>query len=127
MVSMLRGTYVYRLVVSTADAGDIIKTGSISVVYPKNSSGNSMSLQTDEEKLLIQSHFEDLLIICTRCNSPEDKEFGVKAFNLANEAHKGVRRKSGEPYTASIAVAKIVTSGWTGCKGCCLCPYARCS
>jgi len=29
------GTYVYRLVVSTADAGDIIKTGSISVVYPK--------------------------------------------------------------------------------------------
>lgn len=29
------GTYVYRLVVSTVDAGDIIKTGSISVVYPK--------------------------------------------------------------------------------------------
>ena len=70
-----------------------------------------MSLQTDEEKLLIQSHFEDLLNSCTRCTSPEDKELVVKAFNLANEAHKGVRRKSGEPYILHpIAVAKIVTS-----------------
>lgn len=29
------GTYVYRLIISTADAGDIVKTGSVSVVYPK--------------------------------------------------------------------------------------------
>jgi len=35
----------------------------------------------------------------------------MKAYNLANEAHKGVRRKSGEPYILHpIAVAKIVSS-----------------
>lgn len=70
-----------------------------------------MNLQTEEEKLLIQSHFEDLLQSCTRCNSEEDQKLIHKAFNLANEAHKGVRRKSGEPYILHpIAVAKIVTN-----------------
>ena len=29
------GTYLYRLIISTSDAGDIVKTGSVSVVYPK--------------------------------------------------------------------------------------------
>jgi len=29
------GTYVYRLVISTTDAGEIIQTGSVSVIYPK--------------------------------------------------------------------------------------------
>ena len=29
------GTYVYRLVIHTADSGDVIKNGSISVIYPK--------------------------------------------------------------------------------------------
>ena len=70
-----------------------------------------MNLQTEEEKLLIQSHFEDLLQSCPRCNNPEDRELITKAFNLANEAHKGVRRKSGEPYILHpIAVAKIVST-----------------
>jgi GTP pyrophosphokinase len=33
-----------------------------------------------------------------------------KAFRMANEAHRGMRRKSGEPYILHpIAVAKIVT------------------
>lgn len=69
-----------------------------------------MNLQTEEEKLLIQSHFDDMLRGCPRCNSEEDKNLIIKAFNLANEAHKGVRRKSGEPYILHpIAVAKIVT------------------
>ena len=70
-----------------------------------------MSLQTEEEKRIIQEHYEDLLNNCTRCNTDEDKALIFKAFNLANEAHKGVRRKSGEPYILHpIAVAKIVTS-----------------
>ncbi|QKG79420.1 RelA/SpoT family protein [Tenuifilum thalassicum] len=70
-----------------------------------------MDLQTEEEKRLIQEHFEDLLKSCTRCNTEEGKQLVVKAFNLANEAHKGVKRKSGEPYILHpIAVAKIVTS-----------------
>ena len=69
-----------------------------------------MNLQTEEEKQLIQEHFQDLLKNCTRCNSEEDQTLINKAFNLANEAHKGVRRKSGEPYIIHpIAVAKIVT------------------
>ncbi|MGE0078835.1 MAG: bifunctional (p)ppGpp synthetase/guanosine-3',5'-bis(diphosphate) 3'-pyrophosphohydrolase [Bacteroidales bacterium] len=69
-----------------------------------------MNLQTEEEKILIQSHFDDMLRGCTRCTSEEDQKLIQKAFNLANEAHKGVRRKSGEPYILHpIAVAKIVT------------------
>lgn len=69
-----------------------------------------MNLQTEEEILIIQEQFQDLLKNCTRCNSEEDLTLIHKAFNLANEAHKGVRRKSGEPYIIHpIAVAKIVT------------------
>ncbi|HUX54545.1 MAG TPA: bifunctional (p)ppGpp synthetase/guanosine-3',5'-bis(diphosphate) 3'-pyrophosphohydrolase [Williamwhitmania sp.] len=66
------------------------------------------SLQAEIEQKLIQDQFEDLLKSCIRCNSEEDVKLITKAFNLANEAHKGVKRKSGEPYILHpIAVAKI--------------------
>lgn len=46
-----------------------------------------------------------------RCTDPEELEVIQKAFEFANEAHKGVRRRSGEPYILHpIAVAKIVVS-----------------
>ena len=46
-----------------------------------------------------------------RCNSQEELDMVQKAFEFANEAHKGVRRRSGEPYILHpIAVAKIVVS-----------------
>ena len=46
-----------------------------------------------------------------RCSDPEELEIIQKAFEFANEAHKGVRRRSGEPYILHpIAVAKIVVS-----------------
>lgn len=46
-----------------------------------------------------------------RCNDPEELAIIQKAFEFANEAHKGVRRRSGEPYILHpIAVAKIVVS-----------------
>ena len=46
-----------------------------------------------------------------RCHDPHELEIIQKAFEFANEAHKGVRRRSGEPYILHpIAVAKIVVS-----------------
>ncbi len=66
------------------------------------------ALQTESERKLILEKFDDLVKSCTRCNSEYDIKLITKAFNLANEAHKGVRRKSGEPYILHpIAVAKI--------------------
>ena len=70
-----------------------------------------MDLQSKDDKVLILEHFEDLLASCPRCQKEEDLKLVKKAFNLANEAHRGVRRKSGEPYILHpIAVAKIVSS-----------------
>ncbi len=69
-----------------------------------------MSVFTKSEKDFIQKEFSDLLAHCIRCESNTDQEMIRKAFHLANEAHKGMRRKSGEPYILHpIAVAKIVT------------------
>ena len=53
-----------------------------------------------------------------RCNDQEELDIVQKAFDFANEAHKGVRRRSGEPYILHpIAVAKIVVSNiGLGCK-----------
>ena len=46
-----------------------------------------------------------------RCNDQSELDMIQKAFEFANEAHKGVRRRSGEPYILHpIAVAKIVVS-----------------
>ena len=46
-----------------------------------------------------------------RCTDPVELDIIQKAFEFANEAHKGVRRRSGEPYILHpIAVAKIVVS-----------------
>ena len=46
-----------------------------------------------------------------RCANQEELDIVDKAFQFANEAHKGVRRRSGEPYILHpIAVAQIVVS-----------------
>ena len=46
-----------------------------------------------------------------RCASEEELQVVQKAFDFANEAHRNVRRRSGEPYILHpIAVAKIVVS-----------------
>ena len=69
-----------------------------------------MSDFTKEDNELIQREFEQLrLAALKRCASQEEYEGVIKAFEFANEAHKGVRRRSGEPYILHpIAVAKIV-------------------
>ncbi|MFB0973683.1 MAG: HD domain-containing protein, partial [Bacteroidales bacterium] len=65
---------------------------------------------TEEDNNLIDSKWEELrLAALKRCASQEEYETVIRAFNFAREAHKGVRRKSGEPYIIHpIAVALIV-------------------
>ncbi len=64
---------------------------------------------TKEEEVWINQQLDVILNVCQRCKDEEDRELIRKAFNLANEAHSKMRRKSGEPYfTHPIAVALIV-------------------
>lgn len=66
-------------------------------------------LQTKAEERLIQDYFDDLMKACDRKVSEEGKVRIQKAFEFANNAHAGVKRKSGEPYIIHpLAVAKIV-------------------
>jgi guanosine-3',5'-bis(diphosphate) 3'-pyrophosphohydrolase len=66
-------------------------------------------LQTKAEERLIQDYYEDLIKACDRKVSDEGKVRIKKAFEFANTAHAGVKRKSGEPYIIHpLAVAKIV-------------------
>ncbi|MDD3687378.1 MAG: HD domain-containing protein, partial [Bacteroidales bacterium] len=67
-----------------------------------------MSL-TKEEQIWIEEQFEELIRVSKRVKNDADRELVRKAFDLANEAHSKMRRKSGEPYfTHPIAVAMIV-------------------
>lgn len=62
---------------------------------------------TDEE--LIQQEFEALLEDYRNTNHRQKVEIITKAFNFANAAHKGIKRRSGEPYILHpLAVARIV-------------------
>lgn len=65
---------------------------------------------TQEDHDLINQEFEELRVVSLkRCASQEEYEGVIKAFEFANEAHKGVRRRSGIPYIIHpIQVAKIV-------------------
>lgn len=65
---------------------------------------------TKEDNDLIYREFESLrLASLKRCANQEEYEGVIRAFEFANEAHKGVRRRSGEPYIIHpISVAKIV-------------------
>ena len=66
-------------------------------------------LQTKAEERLIQDYFDSLMKACDRKVSEEGKVRIQKAFEFANNAHAGVKRKSGEPYIIHpLAVAKIV-------------------
>lgn len=64
---------------------------------------------TAQENKEIAQQYKELLRVSYRKLSDGDKKLIRKAFNLAIEAHKDQRRKSGEPYIYHpIAVAKIV-------------------
>ncbi|MCD7930290.1 MAG: RelA/SpoT family protein [Tannerellaceae bacterium] len=64
-------------------------------------------LVTDEQ--LIQDEFDKLIEEYLKTNHRRKVELITKAFNFANQAHAGVKRRSGEPYIMHpLAVARIV-------------------
>ncbi len=65
---------------------------------------------TVEDERVIAREWADLQQSCKKvCKTEADEDFINRAFFLTKEAHKGVRRRSGEPYLLHpIAVAKIV-------------------
>ncbi len=69
---------------------------------------SKVEINLEEEKREILRRYRSLLRVAQRSKSRADKARIRKAFELAVEAHKDMRRKSGEPYIYHpIAVAKI--------------------
>jgi GTP pyrophosphokinase len=65
----------------------------------------------EKENKQIAKQYKELLRISYQTLSPEDKKLIRSAFDVAVDAHKDQRRKSGEAYIFHpIAVAKIVAS-----------------
>ena len=65
-------------------------------------------IDIEKENREILNKYRTLLRACKNKTNAKDKKDIRKAFNLAMDAHKGVRRKSGEPYIYHpLAVAHI--------------------
>ena len=61
-----------------------------------------------EDERMVSEAYQQLIDAYMKSRRPTHKDLIDKAFNFAKEAHKGVRRLSGEPYIMHpIAVAKI--------------------
>ena len=68
-------------------------------------------IKTLNEDKMIQDEFQALLDDYLSSNHRKKVDIITKAFNIAHEAHKGSRRRSGEPYIMHpLAVARIVSS-----------------
>lgn len=62
------------------------------------------------EERMIEAEFQALINDYLNSNHRRKVERITKAFNMAKEAHKGARRRSGEPYIMHpLAVARIVS------------------
>lgn len=69
---------------------------------------NSLNIDLEQERKEILNAFRGLLRVTKDKRSKEETRMIRKAFDVAVEAHKDMRRKSGEPYIYHpIAVAKI--------------------
>jgi GTP diphosphokinase / guanosine-3',5'-bis(diphosphate) 3'-diphosphatase len=69
-----------------------------------------MALQSELDKRQIQEAYNNLLKSCKHTLTDENLHCIQKAFDFANSAHEGVRRKSGEPYILHpLSVATVVT------------------
>lgn len=63
-----------------------------------------------EEERMIEEEFQGLLNDYLNSNHRKKVDIITRAFNMAREAHKGARRRSGEPYIMHpLAVARIVS------------------
>lgn len=68
-------------------------------------------MSPEEEDRMIEDAYQDVLRAYLSSNHRKKVEIIERAFRFAKAAHKGVRRRSGEPYILHpIAVAKIVIS-----------------
>lgn len=68
------------------------------------------NLTPEEEDRYVEAQFRDLLDGYIASNHRKKIDIIERAFRFAKEAHKGVRRRSGEPYILHpIAVAKIAS------------------
>ena len=76
---------------------------------PESYSPFLTSNSTSQEDKIVDAAFHDLLNCYLESNHRKKTEIIEKAFRFAKEAHKGARRRSGEPYILHpIAVARIV-------------------
>lgn len=67
-------------------------------------------IQKSQDEIVIEDAFQNLLEGYLRSNHRKKIDIIKRAFAFAREAHKGVRRRSGEPYILHpIAVARIVS------------------
>ena len=70
-----------------------------------------MMTQEERDDKLINDAFQKLLNDYLASRHRKKVDLITKAFNFARQAHKGVRRLSGEPYIMHpIAVAQIACS-----------------
>lgn len=68
------------------------------------------NMTPEQEDAMVREAFEEMLQGYLRSNHRKKVEIIERAFNFAKEAHKGVRRRSGEPYILHpIAVARIAS------------------
>jgi len=68
-------------------------------------------LSPEEEDRMVESEFRKLLAAYLASNHRKKVEIIERAYRFAKAAHKGMRRRSGEPYILHpIAVAQIVIS-----------------
>ena len=68
------------------------------------------NLTPEQEDAHVEQQFRDLLDGYLASNHRKKVDIIERAFRFAKEAHKGVRRRSGEPYIIHpIAVAKIAS------------------
>jgi GTP pyrophosphokinase len=64
----------------------------------------------EEEERMVEEAFQDVLTGYLNSNHRKKVEIIERAYKFAKEAHKGIKRRSGEPYILHpIAVANIAS------------------